>query len=271
MTEEKEGSLRGFAARYVAGAMAGAVEACCTAPLETLKTRQQLSTSRSTISVTAAASGIYSTAGIRGFYFGLPALLLQAAGKVAIRFSAFGFYTNLLSTGDGGRSRVILAGALAGVTEAALWITPCERLKTLRVGEIGVPAAQQTHRSLFSSLSHLARGGGLFRGLSATALRNGSAVGVRFTVYPEAKAAVARLDPEGLLPHSFLAGFAVGALTTVLTQPVDVVGLGVWGTRRVNTTGSSSCRLSSSSLLVSPRLSLSPLLVSLSPLSPSPT
>ena len=217
--------VREFAARYVAGSIAGGIEACATVPLETLKTRQQLSTSRATISASAAATEIYSSAGIRGFYFGLPALLLQAAGKVAIRFSSFGLYRGLLVVDNSSPSsaRLFLAGAAAGVTEAALWITPCERMKTLRVAEIGLPAHAQTHRSLASSLSHLARTGGLFRGLSATAIRNGSAVGVRFTVYPKARAAVDRFDSQNRLPRSLVAGFSVGALTTFLTQPVDVV------------------------------------------------
>jgi hypothetical protein len=67
--------------------------------------------------------GILASAGVRGLYFGMPAMLLQTSCKLGIRFAAFESVKPLVGVGA--------AGLAAGAIES-FWVAPCERLKTLR-------------------------------------------------------------------------------------------------------------------------------------------
>jgi hypothetical protein len=190
--------------------------------------------------VKTAARILAEPAGVRGFYYGLPAVLVQASGKVAIRFSMYGLYSSLFAGAlarEGSDAHRFLSGAAAGASES-LWIAPCERLKTLRVTQLRVAHDQQQFRTLAQSLSRLVvQGGGLpdlFVGLVPTALRNGFAVGTRFWCYDKVKRAVAESGGGGGRPrwwHSLVAGFSVGVLTTALSQPMDVVKSRMQGSR----------------------------------------
>ena len=113
-----------FLAKALSGGVAGCFETSITMPFETTKTVQQLENKPASLLQTATS--IYHTKGIRGFYYGLPACLVQASGKVAVRFSCYGFYHNLFTTKTTGKhknSSVLkgLAGVCAGATESC-WI-----------------------------------------------------------------------------------------------------------------------------------------------------
>src|SRR3546814_17288176 len=70
--------------------------------------------------------------------YGMPAFLVQTAGKGTVRFTAFEQY-KLFAPGvlavDGVKYAFALdgvAGFFAGMTEATIWTTPAVRLKILR-------------------------------------------------------------------------------------------------------------------------------------------
>ena len=130
---------------WLSGALAGTIETALTMPFEVTKTRQQVlqqagivrpPTGRVAV-VRAGSLGLYGSirdtvqlGGIRALYSGMPICLLQTSGKVGIRFASFEGYKRLLNRhACSKQERIILAGCLAGATEAAFWITPCERLK----------------------------------------------------------------------------------------------------------------------------------------------
>jgi len=65
---------------------------------------------------------------------------------------------------------------------------------------------------------------GLFRGLTATVLRNGISIGIRMVLY--SKITKALVDARGGTKRAWdplVGGAAVGAITTVLNNPIDVV------------------------------------------------
>jgi len=214
-------------------------------PFELTKTQQQLGSKispslpkspkavpRANIGVVGTMRYVVQQNGIGGLFYGLPIQLIQTAGKVGIRFSAFEQYKIAICADPGRatRNEEFVAGCAAGATEAALWITPCERLKVLRQAQIGVN--NPLHTSWTKSLALIVEEqgiSGLYRGLAATTLRNGLSIGIRFALYSQIKEMLEpspgekrkRASKGGW--ESLVAGAAVGAFTTVLNNPIDVV------------------------------------------------
>ena len=214
-----------FLHRALAGAAAGGIETIVTMPFEVTKTIQQLQKQQTIPSISSTARKIMQTKGIRGFYYGLPACLVQASGKVAIRFSFYGFYLSNLQLYFGSYINISkgCAGLLAGATES-VWIAPCERLKTLRVTQLDLPTSKQSYTSLFGTLKRLNGPLDLYIGTLPTALRNGLAVGGRFLVYDTLKTKISEVsNHQNLWWHSIVCGFSVGVFTTFLSQPADVI------------------------------------------------
>eukprot|EP00471_Norrisiella_sphaerica_P013477 CAMPEP_0184496410 /NCGR_PEP_ID=MMETSP0113_2-20130426/33890_1 /TAXON_ID=91329 /ORGANISM="Norrisiella sphaerica, Strain BC52" /LENGTH=279 /DNA_ID=CAMNT_0026883021 /DNA_START=10 /DNA_END=849 /DNA_ORIENTATION=- len=209
-------------------------------PFELTKTQQQLaSTSERSAPKKGAAPtvgqmGVIKTMryvvernGVQGLFYGLPITVIQTSGKVGIRFSAFEHFKSLICAVPRTPTKIeeFVAGCAAGATEAALWITPCERLKVLRQAQIGVK--NPLHTSWMSSLLLILRDqgiSGLYRGIAVTILRNGLSIGVRFVLYSKIVQdlrARSGSGPKGWEP--LVAGASVGAFTTVLNNPLDVI------------------------------------------------
>jgi len=212
-----------WAATFLAGFASGATEITFTMPFDTVKTFCQVNRSGPSGPL-AAAKEIHGLKGFKGFYFGMPALLVQVSGKMAIRFSAYEqVKTVLLATPSVPKGSVDgLAGLCAGFTEAFLWTTPTERLKVLRQNDIksglnryaSLPGAIRTVQA-----EHGIRG--LYAGIGATGIRQASGVAVRFTLYGRIKGAISSDPPK--LYESALAGGLTGCIGTVLNHPIDVV------------------------------------------------
>lgn len=207
----------------LAGFCSGATEAAVTMPFDTVKTYCQVQKSTSGISPVAGAREIFRLRGAGGFYYGLPAVLVQVAGKGAIRWSAFEqFKQGLQAAGAPKASVDLLAGMGAGFAEAFLWTTPTERLKVLRQNDIrsglnryaSLPAAVRTVATEHGFT-------GLYAGIGACGLRQASGVGVRFAIYGRVKDLLTSDPPQ--LWQSALAGGVTGCVSTALNNPIDVV------------------------------------------------
>ena len=72
------------------GLIAGSLEAVVTMPFEVIKTRQQINNSSGDV------LGQLRSLGVRNLFVGLPIMIAQSGGKVAIRFSAYSELKNLL-------------------------------------------------------------------------------------------------------------------------------------------------------------------------------
>lgn len=203
-----------------AGFFSGATEAAVTMPFDTTKTYCQVQ--RSGVGPLGAAKEIYKLKGFGGFYFGLPAVLVQVAGKGAIRWSAYEqFKGGLIAVGAPKASVDFLAGVGAGFTEAFLWTTPTERLKVLRQNDI--KSGLNRYSTLLGSVRTVASEHGvtgLYAGIGACGLRQASGVGVRFAVYGRIKSAITTDPPQ--VWQSAVAGGITGCTSTVLNHPLDV-------------------------------------------------
>jgi hypothetical protein len=193
-------------------------------PFETTKTLQQVNHSPATasarLSMLDTMRRTVKLSGVRGLYFGLPICLLQTSGKVGIRFAAFEALKPVV-----GAHNVVVAGCLAGAIEAALWVTPCERIKVLRQIQVG-EASPRHPVSWVASLRRLAGEGvvsSLYRGIGPTVLRNGGTVGFRFGAHGYLMERLTASIGGKRAWHSAAAGAAVGAVSTVLNNPIDVV------------------------------------------------
>jgi hypothetical protein len=115
----------------VAGGVSGAIEICCTYPLEFTKTVSQLD--KGAGGAMGVVRNTLRTSGPIGFYRGLSSMVYFATPKAAIRFSAFEQASGALVGGDGkpmfGSATAFVAGLIAGTAEAIVVTTPQETIK----------------------------------------------------------------------------------------------------------------------------------------------
>jgi solute carrier family 25 citrate transporter 1 len=198
--------LDSLAKQWAAGAIAGCTEAVITMPFEVLKTKMQV-----------AGTGKWSLLFNKNIrldtaFAGLTPVLFQTSMKIGIRYGAFEQLRNHVS--------VPLAGLGAGAFEALIWITPTERLKVLMIST--TQENKSFRGALFGTLQSQGVKG-LWRGGTATVLRNSSTVGARFWIVEHLKPFLSKINRHQQAMNSGIAGFLAGALTTVMNQPIDVV------------------------------------------------
>jgi len=163
----------------VAGATAGILEICCTYPIEYTKTAMQLSTQK--VTSQQIIQSTYQSAGLAGFYRGLPSMVYFAAPKAAIRFSGFEACSGLLTDKDGndkynlGKAKGFIAGLGAGTLEAIFVTTPQETIKVRLINDAfrtdGLPPK---YKSFFHGVKTIVGEQGLsgvYKGLPATVIK----------------------------------------------------------------------------------------------------
>lgn len=171
----------------VAGGVSGAIEICCTYPLEYTKTVAQLSTNRT--SAMEVVRNTLRTSGPAGMYRGLSSMVYFATPKAAIRFSGFEAATNMLTGADGkpmfGGFTSFIAGLCAGTAEAICVTTPQETIKVKLIDDM---FKSETPR--FNGFFHGVKTivgeeglGGCYLGLAPTILKVATAQATRFGIF----------------------------------------------------------------------------------------
>lgn len=216
------------------------MEALCCHPLDTIKVRMQLSR-RSTQpgqkrrGFIATGTSIVKKESPLGLYKGLGAVMTGIIPKMAIRFTSFEWYKKLLANPDGtvqGRA-TFLAGLAAGVTEAVAVVTPMEVIKIRLQAQhhsmsdpLDIPKYRNAAHALFLVLKEEGFGA-LYRGVSLTALRQGTNQAVNFTAYSELKAWLQERsgDSSKGLPGWQTAGIGLisGAMGPMCNAPIDTI------------------------------------------------
>jgi solute carrier family 25 citrate transporter 1 len=252
------------ATNLIAGGAAGMMEALACHPLDTIKVRMQLS--RRARQPGAKRRGFIKT-GTEivkketplGLYKGLGAVLTGIVPKMSIRFTSYEWYKQLLASRSGqisGGSN-FLAGLMAGVTEAIFVVTPMEVVKIRLQAQhhsmadpLDVPKYRNAAHAFYTVLREEGPGA-LWRGVSLTALRQGTNQAANFTAYTELKARLQkwRGDPNGQLPswQTSIIGLISGAVGPFTNAPIDTIktrlqrtpaehGQTAWG--RIRTIGS---------------------------------
>ncbi|PGH02482.1 solute carrier family 25 (mitochondrial citrate transporter), member 1 [Blastomyces parvus] len=230
------------ATNLIAGGTAGMMEALVCHPLDTVKVRMQLSKRARAPGVKArgfVATGreIVRRETALGLYKGLGAVLSGIVPKMAIRFTSYGWYKQALSNKETGQlsgSANMLAGLAAGVTEAVAVVTPMEVIKIRLQAQqhsLADPLDTPKYRSAPHALLTVVREegfGALYRGVSLTALRQGTNQAANFTAYTELKALLQKWQPEYSdkeLPsyQTMVIGLISGAMGPFSNAPIDTI------------------------------------------------
>lgn len=230
------------ATNLIAGGGAGMMEALVCHPLDTIKVRMQLS--RRGRQPGMPKRGFIRT-GVEivkketplGLYKGLGAVLTGIVPKMAIRFTSFESYKQLLAdknTGMISSSGTFVAGLAAGVTEAVAVVTPMEVIKIRLQAQhhsmadpLDIPKYRNAAHALYTVVKEEGFGA-LYRGVSLTALRQGSNQAVNFTAYTYFKEVLKQWQPEyatGNLPswQTTVIGLVSGAMGPLSNAPIDTI------------------------------------------------
>lgn len=171
-----------------------------------------------------------------GLYKGLGAVMTGIVPKMAIRFTSFEAYKKLLASKEGTvtSSATFLAGLAAGVTEAVAVVTPMEVIKIRLQAQhhsmadpLDIPKYRNAAHALYTVVKEEGFGA-LYRGVSLTALRQGSNQAVNFTAYTYFKETLRKWQPEfdsGNLPgyQTTLIGLVSGAMGPLSNAPIDTI------------------------------------------------
>lgn len=179
--------------------------------------------------------------GVVGLYRGFDAVVLGMGPKMAIRFTSFEGFKHLGASFTGqstpSSSVVFLSGLAAGITEAACVVNPMEVVKIRLQGqhEVGAGgiAGLPRYRNAFDAARGVARNEGisaLWRGVSLTAMRQGTNQAANFTTYSFLKQAAQRhwgkkrVDNEPLPTYVTGAiGLFSGAMGPLCNAPIDTI------------------------------------------------
>ncbi|RVX69912.1 Succinate/fumarate mitochondrial transporter [Exophiala mesophila] len=229
------------ATNLIAGGGAGMMEALVCHPLDTIKVRMQLSRRGRTPG--QKSRGFYQTGKdivkretFLGLYKGLGAVLSGIIPKMAIRFTSYEWYKQALANDQGvvTSKATFLAGLGAGVTEAVAVVTPMEVVKIRMQAQyhsLSDPLDVPKYRSAPHALLTVVREegiGALYRGVSLTALRQGTNQAVNFTAYSEFKEQLQKWQPqyEGQNLPSYqttFIGLISGAMGPFSNAPIDTI------------------------------------------------
>ncbi|XDG01041.1 hypothetical protein ABKA04_000656 [Annulohypoxylon sp. FPYF3050] len=232
------------ATNLIAGGGAGMMEALVCHPLDTIKVRMQLS--RRARQPGAPKRGFIRTGAEivkretpLGLYKGLGAVLTGIVPKMAIRFTSFEAYKQMLADAEtktiSGRG-TFMAGLAAGVTEAVAVVTPMEVVKIRLQAQhhsmadpLDIPKYRNAAHALYTVVKEEGFGA-LYRGVSLTALRQGSNQAVNFTAYTYFKEALLRWQEKngnaaGQLPswQTTVIGLVSGAMGPLSNAPIDTI------------------------------------------------
>ncbi|KAI9441527.1 mitochondrial carrier [Lactarius indigo] len=230
----------GFGTHITAGGLAGAMEALCCQPLDTIKVRMQLSKSgrlpgTKPRGFIATGAMIVRRETPLALYKGLGAVLSGIVPKMAIRFASFETYKRWLANPETGHTSVgsiFLAGLGAGTTEAVLVVNPMEVVKIrlqAQMHSLADPLETPQYRNAGHAVYKIVREEGfsvLYRGVTLTALRQATNQGANFTAYQELKKFAHKQQPELTdLPtyQHMIIGLISGAMGPFSNAPIDTI------------------------------------------------
>jgi solute carrier family 25 (mitochondrial citrate transporter), member 1 len=209
-----------------AGCVAGAIEATAVWPLEYIKTQLQLQAKikgNTPPLYNGMISGLRYTVANTGFfslYRGLAPTLLGSVPKAGIRFGLNAFLKDLLRDTNGNLSpgKNFVAGLGAGVAEAVIIVAPVETVKTKCI-QMNLPLGAGLRR-IFQTEGIR----GMYQGVFATAMKQGTNQGFRFMWFNEYKRIVTNNGQEPLSAMGgLLGGMSAGCFSTICNNPFDVV------------------------------------------------
>jgi len=216
----------------IAGGITGGIEICITFPTEYVKTQLQLDEKTGK---TKQYNGIVDCVkktvkghGVLGLYRGLSVLLYGSIPKSAVRFGAFEELKKRSVDAKGNLSPAqrLLCGLGAGVAEAIFAVTPMETVKVKFIND--QRSANPRFKGFFHGVREIIRSdgiGGVYKGVTATIIKQGSNQAIRFFVMETCKDWYRGGDPSKPVPKLLVGTFGAiaGAASVFGNTPVDVV------------------------------------------------
>ncbi|KAK2726701.1 hypothetical protein QYM36_007514 [Artemia franciscana] len=215
----------------IAGGITGGIEICITFPTEYVKTQLQLDEKagkKQYDGIIDCAKKTVKSHGILGLYRGLSVLLYGSIPKSAVRFGMFEELKKRFVDANGNLSpgSRLLCGLGAGVAEAILAVTPMETVKVKFIND--QRSGKPQYRGLFHGLGMIVKQqgiGGLYQGVTATIMKQGSNQAIRFYVMETCKDWYRKGDPKKDVPKLVVGAFGAmaGAASVFGNTPIDVV------------------------------------------------
>jgi solute carrier family 25 carnitine/acylcarnitine transporter 20/29 len=232
-----EGGVAQFLLHFAGGTFGGMGGIAMSYPLDTVKVRMQTTVGIYS-GMTDCITKVAKQEGMKTFYKGIAAPL---ASYGIIKATTFGVYGNCLDYFAKRANNphhqptymeIILAGHLAGFA-AAFVMAPADRIKVTMQAARGstVPWASST----IGTAKHIVKTEGLqqlFRGFTATALRDGPGMALYYIIYDAAKKNLPgwsdRIDPAtGKPKHTAIQMMVFGGMSGVVSwlpvYPIDVL------------------------------------------------
>ncbi|EPS37401.1 hypothetical protein H072_8915 [Dactylellina haptotyla CBS 200.50] len=214
---------------FIAGGIAGGVEALTTYPFEYAKTRAQLK--HDSVNPTPRNPYLIVTEtvrkeGSRALYKGCTVLIFGSIARDGVRFMSFDAIKNTFQDRESGRlspGRSLLAGMTSGVIASVFAVTPTERVKTAMIDDA---KGDKNFKSLWHAIRAIVRADGLkglYRGFAGTTMKQASTTSLRLGSYNIMKDAERANHIPQNSATSFFNGAAAGLLTTLATQPFDTL------------------------------------------------
>jgi solute carrier family 25 citrate transporter 1 len=222
----------------VSGALAGAIEASVTYPLDFAKTQAQLRFNRRWrhIDTTTFIRRTVAADGVSALYTGLGSAVYGSALKVGLRYLVFDGTVHALKDRDGksGHLDYAAAGITAGVVESIAIATPSERIKTAMIDDSNGAKRFKSTTDAVHQIFRAEGVSGIYRGLVSTTCKYAGTGAVKMGSYYFFAKQHANLvgDSSKSVQDTFVLGAAAGVVTVCVTQPLDVVK-----TRRQSTQG----------------------------------
>ncbi|KAF2498806.1 tricarboxylate transport protein, mitochondrial precursor [Lophium mytilinum] len=213
----------------LAGGVAGGIEAAASYPFEFAKTRVQLRSQKGVPTPKnpfLVVSQVYHSEGLRALYKGCGALVVGSIAKDGVRFLFFDAIKNSFAdpvTGTTSPLRNLLGGMTAGVVASITAVTPTERIKTALIDD--ARTEKRFRGGLHATKVIWQEGGilGLYRGFAGTTLKQASATAFRMGTYNILKDFETVRDIPQTTATNFANGSVAGVVTTLCTQPFDVI------------------------------------------------
>lgn len=170
-------------------------------------------------------------------YKGLGAVMTGIVPKMAIRFTSYEWYKQLIAdskTGKVSGQGTFFAGLAAGITEAVCVVTPMEVVKIRLQAQhhsmadpLDIPKYRNAAHATYTVLREEGLGA-LYRGVSLTALRQGTNQAVNFSAYSQFKQWLQEFQPgyhEKDLPayQTMVIGLISGAMGPLSNAPIDTI------------------------------------------------
>jgi len=215
----------------LAGGITGGIEICITFPTEYVKTQLQLDERSGTPKYRGIGDVVRLTVkdhGVKGLYRGLSVLIYGSVPKSAVRFGTFESLKkrSVDERGNLSPSKRLLCGLGAGICEAIFAVTPMETVKVKFIND------QQSANPKFKGFLHGVREiikmhgiGGVYQGVTATIMKQGSNQAIRFFVMESLKDWYRGGDPKKSVNKLVvgLFGAVAGAASVFGNTPIDVV------------------------------------------------